>query len=231
MTKLFNYERSRVLIDHLVNRHHGTHVKQHLDDFITLDGEAFCEICHRYALWNLYLVDYRGSRALETMLGIAAHRNRPAPQRCLALASATLVAGDVQLLAAVASFGTFGLGFRLLFFLAAASASVSLSFLKPCLHFGGIRSGLLRNLASFFLSILACLLLLLLGSLLSLDRSLCLSLRALDLTGFCGNAFFFGTALGIQSFLLFLSLLFQYVALDVRALSTNLDIDGTCSTL
>ena len=95
MTKLFYHQSSRVLIDHLVNRHHGAHVEQHLDDLITLDGEPFREICHRNALWNLNLVDYRGSRALKTMLRIAARRNRPAPQRRLALASAALVAGNV----------------------------------------------------------------------------------------------------------------------------------------
>ena len=137
----------------------------------------------------------------------------------------------MQFLAAVARFGALGLRLGFFLFLAATCTGVGLGLFQPCLFFGRVSRCLCRNLASFFLGVLASLLLLLLGSLLSLDRSLCLSLRALGLTGFCGNAFFFGTALGIQGFLLFLSLLFQYVALDVRALSTNLDIDGTCSTL
>ena len=66
MTEFFDDQRRRILVDDLVYRHHGAHVEQHLDDLITLDGEPFREICHRNALWNLNLVDYRGSRQLRS---------------------------------------------------------------------------------------------------------------------------------------------------------------------
>ena len=44
MAELFDDEGRRVLIDDLVDRDHGAHIEQHLDDLVAFGRQAFREV-------------------------------------------------------------------------------------------------------------------------------------------------------------------------------------------
>ena len=70
MTKLFNSQYCRVLINDLVNRDHRAQIEQDLDDLVTLDRHALRKLGNRDVLGNLYFMNNRCGRSFETVLRI-----------------------------------------------------------------------------------------------------------------------------------------------------------------
>ena len=230
VTELFDDERRRVLVDNLVDRHHGAHVEQDLDDFITLDRHCLGQIGNRNTVRNLDLADDWRRRTLEAVL-IAADRHRAPTNRRLALASTALVARDVQFLATVLGLRRLLLRLGFFFILGTASSGISLGFLDALFLLGSIGGSLFSSLASLFLRLLALFFLALLGFLLGLGRSLFLSRCALALGLLGCNPLFFLEALGVKRFLIFLRLLFEDVPLDVRTFAAYLNVDRARAAL
>ena len=229
VSQFLNHKRRCILIDHLVDRHHGAHIEQDLDDFVTFYCQAFGEVGDRNTLRNLNFVNNRRCRALESMLGIATDRYRAPADRRLTLAAPTLVAGNMQFLAAVACLGA--LRFRLRLFLGATRASIGLGLFQARFFFSRVSNGFLSCPACLFFSILASLLFLLLSFLFSPNRRFLLRLGTLLLASLSLDALFLGTALCIQRFLFFQRLLLEHIPLDVSALAAHLNIDGTRAPL
>ena len=115
MTKLFNSQYRRILINDLVNRDHRAQIEQNLDDLVTLDRHALRKLGYRDVLGNLYFMDNRCGRPFETVLRIATEGNCAPACGSLAFTSTTFVAGYMQFSTAITRFAGFRLGLGLVF--------------------------------------------------------------------------------------------------------------------
>ena len=223
-----DHQDGRVLLDHLIDRGHHSHVHQRLDDLGGLDGHLLREFADCDRLGNGHLAHDARRRHLEAVLGVgvAAHRAPAAVARLFLLVSGTHVADDVQLLAAITGglvlhhfagrLARLGRGGRLP--LALGLLPRGLLRRAPRLIFGGLLADLLVGAPpAFLLEPLAVQALLLQALALgALDRGLGLLLRFAQL---------------VQLFLLQARLILEDLALDVGALAAHLDIHRSGAAL
>ena len=67
MPQFFDHQRRGIMIEHFVNRRHGTHLHQHLDYITGLDCNALRQVSNRYRLGNFHITHHGSSRFFKAM--------------------------------------------------------------------------------------------------------------------------------------------------------------------
>ena len=165
----------------------------------------------------------------EAMLRIGTKGYRTPAHRCLALAAATLVACNVQLLAAVAGFRR--LAFLLFLFLGATFPGVLLGLLDPGAFSRLDLGGLLGRGAGILLGLKQRFRLSLPGFFLARTAFFLLRLLPLLLASLRVDVSPLPRAAAIELFLFLLCFLLEDVALDVGPLSAHLDVHSPRTAL
>ena len=227
VAQLLDHQHRGIALDRLIDGRHDPEVHQHLDDLGGLDRHALGELGHRDGLAERHLaLDRRGGH-LETVLGLGADGGGPRLEAFLLLVPRADVAGDVQLLAAIARallvvllFAGSGRGVRGVRRMRVGGAGCASARPRRCgaaLALGFFGRALLGEPARFLLRLLAGLFLLDAATVLGLEplalAPLRLRLLALRALGFLGLAL-----LRVDLLLLRTSLPFEHIALDVGAL-------------
>ena len=68
MTQLLDSKQRRILVNDLVDRHHGAEIEEHFDDFIALDRHTLREFGHCDIFRNFNLTNDRRRRFFESVL-------------------------------------------------------------------------------------------------------------------------------------------------------------------
>ncbi len=237
---LLDDEHGRVLVDDLVDRDHHAHAHQRLYDLGAFHGEALSQIADRDRLGDLDLANDGRRRTLEAVLRVDRDAHLTAALRALLAAPRRRALGHVQ---RVIGRPGLALALRLARALGAgagagAGSGSGLGFLglrglgRDALLLGlppSLGVGLGLAFLGLLLLGLAARLLLALGGLaaLALETLRLLALLAL----FLGPRLLDLATLGVELLLLLACLLLEHVALDVRALLPDLDVDGARAPL
>src|SRR5207248_589360 len=109
---VLDHEHRGVLVDRLGDGGHDAHVPERLDDLGRLHGHLLRQLRHRDGLADADLAHHRCGRHLESVPALGGRRNGARLGAAFLLIARADVAGDVQLLAAVAGLLVVGRGRR-----------------------------------------------------------------------------------------------------------------------
>ena len=102
MAQFFNNQGSCILVNHLVDSCHHTHLHQFLDELCRFHGHTFGKFINRDGFRNDDIMDNGRNRSFKTVFCFSYNLGRPFNFAFLALA--TLFSGDMQFLSAKQGF-------------------------------------------------------------------------------------------------------------------------------